>query len=76
MAFGSESWSQLSVLDVMLPLTKLHAVRPSSALNEALETMGHEHVNQLPVMSNSHLDGIVSRRHILRLLQTSVELQG
>ena len=69
-------WSQLSVGDVMRPLTKLHAVQPSSALTEALETMGREDVNQLPVMSNSHLDGIVSRRHILRLLQTRVELQG
>ena len=71
-----ERWPQLSVRDVMLPLTKLHAVGPSSALTEALETMGREDVNQLPVMNNGHLDGIVSRRHILRLLQNRVELQG
>src|SRR5712691_10521575 len=44
-----ERWAQLSVRDVMLPLTKLHAVQPSSALTEALETMGREDVNQLPV---------------------------
>ena len=71
-----EKWPQLSVRDVMVPLTKLHAIEPSSALTEALETMGREDVNQLPVMSNSHLDGIVSRRHILQLLKTRVELQG
>jgi CBS domain-containing protein len=71
-----ERWPQLNVRDVMLPLAKLHAVKPSSALTEALETMGREDVNQLPVMSSGHLDGIVSRRHILRLLQTRVELQG
>ncbi|PYS79273.1 MAG: hypothetical protein DMF70_13325, partial [Acidobacteria bacterium] len=61
--------------DAMLPLTKLHAVKPGTSLTEALETMGRKDVNQLPVMSNTHLDGIISRGHILRLLQTRVELQ-
>ena len=36
--------------------------------------MGREDVNQLVVLSNSHLDGIVSRGNILRLLQTRAEL--
>src|SRR6266481_1021839 len=70
-----DEWSQLSVHDVMLPLTKLHAVKPGTSLTEALETMGREDINQLPVMSNGHLDGIISRGHILRLLQTRAELQ-
>src|SRR6266436_2686639 len=70
-----EQWPRLSVHDAMLPLTKLHAVKPATSLTEALETMGREDVNQLPVMSNNHLDGIISRSHILRLLRTRVELQ-
>src|SRR6266849_2591224 len=70
-----QQWAQLSVRDAMLPLTKLHAVKPAPSLTEALETMGREDVNQLPVMSNKHLAGIISRRDILRLLQTRVELQ-
>ena len=70
-----EKWSQLTVRDVMLPLTRLHAVKPSTSLTEVLETMGREDVNQLPVMSNDHLAGIVSRGHILRLLRTRAELQ-
>jgi CBS domain-containing protein len=70
-----EKWSQLSVREVMLPLEKLHAVKPATSLTEALETMGREDINQLPVMSNGHLDGIISRGHILRLLQTRAELQ-
>jgi CBS domain-containing protein len=56
-------------------LEKLHAVKPATTLTDALETMGREDVNQLPVMSNGHLDGIISRSHILRLLQTRAELQ-
>ena len=70
-----EKWPQLTVAEVMLPLEKLHAVKPATSLTEALETMGREDINQLPVMSNGHLDGIVSRNHILRLLQTRAELQ-
>jgi Zn-dependent protease/predicted transcriptional regulator len=70
-----QRWPQLKVREVMLPLTKLHAVKPATSLVEALETMGREDVNQLPVMSNGHLEGIVSRAHILRLLQTRAELK-
>jgi len=70
-----EKWPQLTVAEVMLPLEKLHAVKPATSLTDALETMGREDINQLPVMSNGHLDGIISRGHILRLLQTRAELQ-
>ena len=70
-----EKWPQLTVAEVMLPLEKLHSVKPATTLTEALETMGREDINQLPVMSSGHLDGIISRSHILRLLQTRAELQ-
>jgi Zn-dependent protease/predicted transcriptional regulator len=70
-----EKWPQLRVREVMLPLTKLHSVKPTTSLTDALETMGREDVNQLPVVVNNHLEGIVSRGHILRLLQTRAELQ-
>ena len=59
----------------MLPLAKLHTIRPTTSVPEALEKFGHEDVHQLPVMSNGHLDGIVSRSQILRLVQTRLELQ-
>jgi CBS domain-containing protein len=70
-----DKWPQLTVADVILSLEKRHAVKPATSLNEALETMGREDINQLPVMSNGHRDGIISRSHILRLLQTGTELQ-
>jgi Zn-dependent protease len=71
-----EKWPSLSVRDVMLPLAKLHSVKPTTSLTEALETMGREDVNQLPVMRNNHVEGIVSRGHILRLIQTRAELHA
>jgi predicted transcriptional regulator len=72
---NQEQWPQRTVHDVMIPLTKLHAVKSATSLTDALEIMGREDINQLPVMSNNHLEGIVSRSHILRLLQTRIELQ-
>lgn len=71
-----ERWPQLTVADAMLPLTKLHSIKLTASLTDALELMSREDVNQLPVMSGGHLDGIVSRGHIVRLLQTRMELKS
>jgi len=71
-----DKWPHMTVGEAMLRLSKLHAVKPGTSVSDALETMSREDVNQLPVISNNHLAGIVSRGHILRLLQTRAELQS
>jgi CBS domain-containing protein len=53
----------------------MQAVRPDAPLGSALEVMARENVNQLPVMSNSHLDGVLSRAEVLNYLQTRAELE-
>jgi len=67
-------WPQMTVREAMRPLDRLHGVKPTTPVTDALEKMGREDVNQLLVLSNSHLDGLVSRGNILRLLQTRTEL--
>jgi len=69
-----DHWQQMTVREAMRPLDRLHSIKPTTPVAEALEAMGREDVNQLVVLSNSHLDGIVSRGNILRLLQTRAEL--
>src|SRR5205807_188907 len=69
-----DRWQQMSVREAMRPLDRLHSIKPTTPVAEALEAMGREDVNQLVVLSNSHLDGIVSRGNILRLLQTRADL--
>jgi len=71
-----DKWPDMTVAEVMLPLSRLHAVKPGTSVSDALDMMSREDVNQLPVVSNNHLDGIVSRGHILRLLQTRAELKS
>jgi CBS domain-containing protein len=58
----------------MRPLEKLRTVAPETSLNDALEVMGREDVNQLPVVRNGNLLGLISRAHILQILQTRAEL--
>ena len=60
----------------MRPLDQVHTVSPTTPIMEALETMGRDDVNQLPVMSDHHLDGIVTRANVLQFLQTRAELGG
>lgn len=68
-------WPYTTVDAVMLPLERLHTVEPNTLVTEALEMMGREDVNQLPVVLNGSIAGIISRGDVLRLLQTRAELQ-
>jgi CBS domain-containing protein len=68
-----ERWPGLRVSDVMRPLDQLHSVDPGTGADRVLEIMGREEVNQLPVMSNGRLEGIVSREHVIRMLTTRME---
>jgi Zn-dependent protease/predicted transcriptional regulator len=68
-------WPYTTLNDVMRPLDQVHTVTPATPVSEALATMGRDDVNQLPVMSNNRLEGIVSRAHVLQALQTRAELR-
>jgi CBS domain-containing protein len=73
---AKEKWLYKTVDDVMRPLHQLQIVAPETSLIEALEKMGREDVNQLPVLRDGHLIGVITRGHILQLLQTRLELQS
>jgi Zn-dependent protease len=67
-------WPITPVRAAMRPLSQIHSVRADASVISAMELMTNEDVNQLPVMSNGHLEGIVSRGHILQLLQSRAAL--
>jgi Zn-dependent protease/predicted transcriptional regulator len=67
-------WPYTTLSDIMRPLDELHTVGPSTPVMEALETMGRDDVNQLPVVSGSHLDGIITRANVVQFLHTRAEL--
>ena len=69
-------WKSTTLAEVMRPLKNLHTVGPGTSVTKALEVMGREDLNQLPVVRNGHLEGIISRSHIVRLLQTRAEFRA
>ena len=69
-------WPLMTLRDIMRPLKDLRSVAPDASLTSALESMSRYDLNQLPVISNSHLEGVLSRAQVLSYLQTHVELRG
>ncbi|HYL39146.1 MAG TPA: site-2 protease family protein [Bryobacteraceae bacterium] len=67
-------WPFTTLYDIMRPLEEVHTVTPQTPVMEALETMGRDDVNQLPVVENNHLEGIVTRANVLQFLQTRAEM--
>jgi CBS domain-containing protein len=53
----------------------LRTVTPETSLKDALEVMATNDLNQLPVLANGRLRGMVSRGQVLQLFQTRAELQ-
>ena len=66
----------MTLHDIMRPLEDLQSVTPDTPLTSALESMSRYDLNQLPVVSNSHLEGVLSRAQVLSYLQTHAELRG
>ena len=67
-------WAFTTLDNVMRTLESLRTVTPETPVTEALEMMGREDLNQLPVVRGGRLEGVVSRGHILQLFQARAEL--
>lgn len=68
-------WPFMTLHDIMRPLEDLQSVTPDTPLATALESMSRHDLNQLPVVSNNHLEGVLSRTQIVSYLQTHAELR-
>lgn len=71
-----ERWPFVKVNDILRPLEQLRTVSPDTLLTQALELMVRDDLNQLPVMSDGHMEGIISRNQLLRFMQTRAELKA
>ena len=69
-----ERWPYTTVADAMRPLEQTQTVAPNTPITKALEMMAKHDLNQLPVIANGTLEGLISRGHVLQLLQTRSEL--
>lgn len=69
-------WPYTVLNDVMIPLENLHTVPPETPLKSVLEIMGREDLNQVPVVANGRLAGVLSRAHVLDYLRTRADLKA
>jgi len=74
-AIPRELWGQTTVREAMRPLDSLHIITPDTQVLDALKLMASNDVNQLPVVANGTLQGILSRSQVMQLLQARSELQ-
>ena len=62
-----------SVQAVMLPVDKIHSAAPDEAALAVLQRMQTQDINQMPVISENHIVGMITRDTILRVLQTRLQ---
>jgi CBS domain-containing protein len=67
-------WPTTASAQAMIPIERTKQVQPDAELWTALEEMDRDGVNQLPVMVNGHLEGMLSREDVITYLRTLQEL--
>jgi Zn-dependent protease/CBS domain-containing protein len=69
-------WPSVTVREAMRPVDAIHSLTPDAPAMQAMEMMGREDVNQIPIVVGGHLQGIVSRAHLLQVIHSRSELLG
>jgi Zn-dependent protease/predicted transcriptional regulator len=72
-AIDKELWPEVTVERVMRPFETMSWVGPNTDLKKVLELMDSDDINQVPVLDEGHLEGIIRREHLIRFIKTRVE---
>jgi Zn-dependent protease len=67
-------WATTRAGQVMLPVNRLASIAPDAQLWTALEKLDRNGVNQLPVIQNHQVIGMLSREDLISFLRTLQEL--
>ena len=70
-----EHWNTTMAAEVMTPIDQVKRTSPTVGLEQALAQMGTDGVNQLPVMEDGQIEGMLSRQDIVNYLQTLRNLE-
>lgn len=69
-----DQWSRTTVGDVMVPFAAIKSVRPSDSLLTAYDLMNEHSLNQLPVVEDDRVVGMITRNDIFRVVAKFLEL--
>lgn len=64
-----EKWASTSIDQVMIPMSQLKKLSPQTGMWEALQEMDRDGVNQLPVMEEMKIVGVLSREDVITFLR-------
>jgi len=68
-----DRWANTPIQEIMTR-SPLESVNENDDLNGALKSLAQNGLNQIPVMADGHLVGLLSRADVIRYLQTRQEL--
>jgi Zn-dependent protease len=69
------NWEMTAVKDIMTPANSLKAAEPQQDGLSVLERMEEYGIDQLPVVSDGRIVGLITRENIIRFLRTRSELK-
>jgi Zn-dependent protease/CBS domain-containing protein len=69
-----ERWETTTVAQIMTPMSRTITIAPTASLQDALECLAEHDLNQLPVVQDRELVGLLSRDQILRFFRVREEL--
>lgn len=69
-----ENWEQTTVAEAMIPISQVKATMQDTALTQALAEMDRDGVNQLPVLDNNQIVGMLTREDLITYIRTLQEL--
>jgi Zn-dependent protease len=64
------SWATTTAAQAMIPIEKLNRIDPKAELWTAMEKMGRDGINEMPVMLGNNLVGLLSTGDIVKYLHT------
>jgi len=64
-----ERWPSTKAYEVMTPISEVRQTHPEVSLEVALEQMGADGVNQMPVMKDGQVEGMLRREDIINYLK-------
>lgn len=71
--FPRDEWANTSIQAAMVPQAGIHWVMPNEPVTRVLARMQSEDVNQMPVLQDGHIVGMIARDSILRVIQTRLQ---
>jgi Zn-dependent protease/predicted transcriptional regulator len=69
-----DEWTSTSIQAAMLPVGHIHYAAPDEPALGVLERMQSEDINQMPVISEGSIVGMIARDTILHVLQTRLQV--